>query len=218
MTEEAKQRIDDLQKEKRGALLRNALLIFTSISTVLMALVLYFVVSQIKSDTTVYVQEAQNTVKTACDAAEDQAALPVDVKRDCEAAQNNELPQQLQSVVEGPPGAAGATGREGPEGPQGPKGDKGDKGDPGEVGPAGAAGSAGLPGEAGAQGAQGDPGVAGTQGESGPAGPQGQQGPQGLPGPTCPEGYALSSFHYFGPDGVDNTGDEQDWMICIKTG
>lgn len=227
MTEEARQRIDELRREKKGALLRNTLLIFTSVSTVVMTLVLWFVVAQLKSDATVYVQEAQKTVKTACNAAEDQGALPAAVKEDCVAAQRNELPQQLQSVVQGPQGVTGSTGNRGEQGQKGDKGDKGDPGEQGPVGPAGPVGQDGVPGllgptgDTGAQGSQGDPGTSGPQGEPGVAGPAGPQGPQGIPGqpgPTCPDGYAPGTYHYLGSDGIDNTGDEQEWIICVKTG
>jgi hypothetical protein len=224
MTEEARKRIDELHREKKGALLRNALLVLSSVATVVMALALWFVVAQLKSDATVYVQEAQKTVKTACDAAEDQTALPASVKEDCVAAQRNELPQQLQSVVEGPQGATGSTGDRGEQGLKGDKGDPGEQGPTGPTGPVGPIGQDGVPGllgptgDAGSQGVQGDPGVSGPQGEPGIAGPQGPQGPQGPPGPTCPDSYAPGTYHYLGSDGLDNTGDEQDWLICVKTG
>lgn len=223
MTEEARERIVQLQKDKKGQILRNTLLIFTSISTVLMAVVLWFVTSRLQDETTVYVREAQNTVKSACAAAEGQA-LSADVKADCAAAQRNELPQQLQSAIQGPQGATGVSGERGPKGDRGDKGDKGDKGDVGPTGLTGPEGASGLLGPTGStgpqgiQGPQGDAGPAGPQGEPGIAGPTGLQGPQGPAGPNCPEGYGPQQFHYLGPDGIDNTGDEQEWLICIKTG
>jgi hypothetical protein len=218
MTEEARQRIEELHKERKGEIVRNTLLVFTSVTTVLMAVVLWFVTARLQDETTVYVQEAQNTVKSACAAVEGQA-LPADVREDCEAAQQNKLPEVIQSVVKGPAGRTGDTGEPGPKGDKGEKGDKGDKGDSGEsglTGPEGAPGLLGPTGDVGPQGPQGDSGPAGPQGEPGESGPMGPQGPQGPAGPNCPESYVLSPFHFLGQDGVDNTGDEQEWLICIK--
>lgn len=212
MTEEAGQRIAELRKEKRGALARNILLVFTSTATVLLALVLFAVLRQQDRDINVYVEEAQKTVKVACEAAEGEP-LPADVQANCEAAKRNELPKVIQSVVEGPQGDPGETGPRGPAGPTGPTGPSGPAGPTGPTGPTGLPGSNGTDGAAGADGAQGEVGPAGPQG---PAGLQGPQGPQGQAGPSCPSGYTLQEFHWYGRDMVDGTGDEQDWLICVK--
>jgi hypothetical protein len=212
MTEEARQRIQELQKEKRGVLIRNYLLIFTSVATALMALVIVFTLNRNDAAINVYVQEAQRTIKTACQAAEGEA-LPADVQANCNAAKRNEVPPVLQSVVAGPPGDTGATG---PRGPQGPTGPTGPQGPTGPTGLPGANGTEGPTGAAGEPGDQGPEGVQGQAGPQGPQGPQGPEGPQGPSGPSCPTGYHLSPFHYYGPDGVDNTGDEQEWIICVK--
>jgi hypothetical protein len=220
MTEEARQRIEELRKQQRGVVLRNVLLIFTSIATVLMAIVLFATIKQNQEAVNVYVQEAQKTVKTACEAAEGEA-LPADVRANCKAAKEDKLPQALQSVVAGPQGEQGASGETGPAGPAGPIGPTGPTGPPGPQGPEGApgllgpAGPPGDPGQTGPQGPQGEPGPAGV-GEPGPQGPQGEVGPMGPAGPSCPTGYHQEAFHYTGPDMVDNTGDEQDWLICVK--
>jgi hypothetical protein len=206
MTEEARQRIEDLGKERRRALRLQSLLIFTSISTVLLAVVLWAVLSRNDEAINVYVQESQKTVKAACEAAEGQQ-LPTDVQASCNAAKRDELPKVISSIVAGPTGATGATGSSGERGP------KGDKGDTGPTGPAGPTGPTGA---AGANGADGAPGADGSQGAQGEVGPQGPQGAQGAPGPSCAEGYTLKTFHYYGQDGIDNTGDEQDWLICVK--
>lgn len=212
MTEEARQRIEELHKDKRGVLLRNYLLIFTSTATLLMALVLWSVLSEQGKAITVYVEEAQETVKVACKAAEGEP-LPADVQQSCDAAERNEFPSVLQSVVEGPQGDPGATGPRGPSGPTGPTGSTGPPGPTGPIGPEGSSGADGTDGAAGADGAQGEIGPTGPQG---PEGPQGPQGPQGPSGTSCPGGYSLREFHWYGRDGVDGTGDEQDWLICVK--
>lgn len=205
MTEEARQRIQELQKEKKGQLFRNTLLIFTSVSTVLMALVLLFVTSRLQAETTVFVEEAQKTVKGACAAAEGQV-LPTDVRQGCEAAQQNKLPEVLQSVVDEPD-------------PDDPEVQDSETQDP-EIQDSEVQDSEvddpPVPGPTGAQGIAGTNGENGKNGEDGAIGPTGPTGPQGPPGPNCPENYVLTNFHYFGPDGVDNTGDEQEWLICIK--
>lgn len=42
------------------------------------------------------------------------------------------------------------------------------------------------------------------------------QEPENQEAPVCPEGYSQQPFRYFGPDGIDNTGDEQDWILCVR--
>jgi hypothetical protein len=212
MTEEARQRIEQLGKDRHRTLLFQSLLVFTSMTTLLLAVVLWYTLSRNDEAVSVYVQEAQRTVKTACEAAEGQQ-LPTDVQASCNAAKRDELPKVISSIVAGPAGATGATGS---SGERGPKGDKGDKGDTGPTGPTGPIGPTGAAGANGADGAPGADGSQGAQGEVGPQGPQGPQGAQGAPGPSCAEGYTLKTFHYYGQDGIDNTGDEQDWLICVK--
>lgn len=221
MNDEARQTIEGLRKVRRGALIRNSLLIFTSVSTLLMALVLYSVLGKQDDAINVYVQEAQSTIKATCKAAEGEA-LPVNVKENCEAAKRDELPPVLQSVVAGPRGDTGATGATGasgssgvtgPTGQAGPTGPTGPPGPTGEVGPIGPTGAQGPPGNNGENGTQGEAGTAGSPGTNGSPGEKGEKGD---PGPTCPEGYTLSNFHYYGPDQLDNTGDEQEWLICVK--
>lgn len=218
MTEEAKERIKELRRERLGGLTRNLLTVLSCIATAVMALVLWGVVKEQDAATTVVVQEAQKTLKVTCEGV-NIAALSASDQQNCAAAQRNELPEQLKSVVEGPPGARG------PEGPKGDKGDPGPKGDKGDTGLPGTIGAAGSPGLIGPEGPAGEPGQAGATGQAGPAGPQGEQGergpqgvegPQGPPGPTCPDGYSQQAFHFLGPDAIDNTGDEEDWVICKK--
>lgn len=219
MTEESKRRIEELHKERRGQLIRSSLTIVSCMTTVIMAVVLWAVVSQIKTDTTVVVEEAQQTLRETCDAA-NQAELSTNVKENCAAAHRNELPETLQSVIQGPPGETGLRGPTGPQGEPGPQGLQGLKGDtglqglPGSVGQPGIAGVMGPQGEQGEQGVTGEPGPAGPQGEPGPVGPQGEQGPAGPPGPLCPDGYTGRIFVYTGQE--SGTEDDQNWFICIE--
>src|ERR1044072_2945732 len=112
MNEEADRRIEELRKEKRGALTRHTILILSGCLNAILALVLFFALNQDRAATSVYIQEAQQTVRVACDAA-DQAKLKEGTQERCRAAQRNELPQQLQSVVAGPPGGTGGGGARG---------------------------------------------------------------------------------------------------------
>jgi hypothetical protein len=208
MTEEAEERIAELRRAKRGELLRGLLMVASCLATIIMAAVLWLVVSQIKENTKVYVQEAQDTIKSACRAADDKS-LPADLRSDCAAAEENRLPEVLQSVVDEPD--PNDPERQDPEiqdsetqDPEIQDPEQDDSPVPGPTGPAGPTGAKGIQGEPGENGKNGEPGVAG------PA------GPQGPPGPSCPPGYTLQPFHYFGPDGADNTGDEQEWQICIR--
>lgn len=217
MSEEVNQRITQLRKGRRGELVRGFLLIGSCLSTVIMALVLWVVLGNLRSETTVLIEEAQDTVNSACDAA-DKNKLSDSVKADCEAAERNELPQVLQSVVEGPPGEQGVRG------PEGDKGEKGDKGDPGltVTGPEGAPGLLGPTGDTGPAGAQGDAGPEGPKGEPGVAGPEGPRGPQGEPGSaSCPDEYSFVQFEYWGTNMVDDPGDpggdDEYWAICKRS-
>jgi hypothetical protein len=214
MNEEAEKRIDDIRRERRGNLARNAFAISSGLTTILMAIVLWFVVDGILSQATAYVQTAQQTVKGACKAAEGQP-LPQDVSRDCQAAERNELPQVLQSVVDNPD----------PDDPENQDSENQDSEnqesevqdsetqDP-EIQDTEAQDpeldDQPVPGPTGAEGPMGPTGPEGPTGATGPPGPAGPAGPQ------CSPGYAPGPFHYFGPDGVDNTGDEEDWLICKK--
>lgn len=210
MTDEARQRIDELQKERRGALWRNSLLIFTSTATVLLALVLFTVLRQQDQEINVYVEEAQKTVKVACEAAEGQP-LPADVRASCEAAKRNELPSAIQSVVDNPdpddPEQQESEDQE-PENQEpeiqdpenqeteipdtetdDPENDNPELDDPE------------LQEEELQEGEIQDPEI---------------QEPEEQGAPVCRAGWTEMEFHWYGRDGVDNTGDEQDWLICVK--
>lgn len=216
MTEEAHERIEELRRERRHRVFRDVLLIFTSTSAALLAVVLWFVIRNIGSDTAVYIQEAQGTLKATCEST-DLATLSTKDRGNCEAAKRNELPQQLQSVVAGPPGKAGPEGSEGPEGDPGKQGEPGKQGDPGLTGPEGAPGLLGPAGPIGPEGQIGPEGPEGPRGEPGTPGAPGATGPAG---PSCPDGYALKSFQYFGPNMVDDPGepggDDQNWLVCAE--
>lgn len=217
---EAGQRLEQIEKQKRGVLARNILIIGSCVSNMLMALVLIAVLNQRDAETGAYVQAAQETVKDACEAVENEANLPAHAQQNCQAAKENKLPEQLLKVVEGPRGPEGEEGSAGPTGPTGPQGPIGPTGPTGPTGPQGEEGAEGVPGMLGQAGPAGPQGEVGPAGPAGPEGPQGPAGPQGPPGPigACPDGYARAPFHYFGPDGIDNTGDEEDWLVCKKVG
>jgi hypothetical protein len=205
MNEEARQRLNELRKERRGDLARNAFAISSGITTVIMALVLYFVVDGLEKDTAAYVQTAQQTVKGACQAAEGNP-LPATVQRDCQAAGRNELPQVLQSVVDNPD----------PDDPENQDSEIQES----EV----------------QDSETQDPEVQDTEGQDPEAeeseiqDPELQeeevqepeiqepeiQDPEEQGAPVCPAGYERGPYHWFGPDGVDNTGDEEDWLVCKK--
>lgn len=210
MNEEVQQEIDKLRKRKRGEVTRISISTGGCVLAVLLAMVMFTQWQSDKKAVTVYVQEAQQTLKITCDAA--QGTLPTAVAQQCEAAKRNQLPQQLQSVVDNPdPNDPEIQNSE----TQDPEIQNSEIQDP-EIqnspipGPTGAEGIAGQPG------VDGQPGKDGTNGKDGVDGPPGATGPTGPAGPNCPDGYTLKDFHYWGPDGIDNTGDEQEWKICIK--
>jgi hypothetical protein len=210
MTEEARQRIDELHRQQRGILLRNYLLIFTSTATILMALVLWAVSARNNQALTVYVQEAQSTVNAACQAAEGRT-LPASVQQSCEAAQRNELPQVLESAVNDPdPDDPEYQDQERQEAElqdsetqdpevqdqetQEPESPDNEIDDPDPD----------------------DPEIQEDEVQEGEIQEPEIQDPEQQGAPVCPSGYSQKTFHYFGPDGVDNTGDEQDWLLCVK--
>jgi hypothetical protein len=164
--------------------------------------------------TTVIIERTQDTLKATC-AEADIPSLSPTAQQDCEAAAANRLPEVVR-------GATGATGDTGDTGPEGPKGDKGDQGEPGEPGAKGDKGDKGDQGDTGQAGADGDTvvgetgakGDQGDKGDPGEKGDKGDKGDQGEPGPACPVGYTAQPFHYFGADGIDNTGDEEEWFLC----
>lgn len=215
MTEDARQRIEELQKKRRGEFVRNALLIFTSVSTAVMALVLFFVLSQFKAATTVYVEEAQSAVKGACTAAEGRP-LPEEVRKNCDAAERNELPQELQSAVDNPD----------PDDPenqdpelqdseiQNSEIQESESQDPEIQDP-----------ENQDQESQeseindpdpDDPETQDEEVQEGEIQESEVQDPEEQNAPACPSGYSQKTFRYYGPDGINNTGDEQDWLLCVK--
>lgn len=206
MTEEARQRLQELRKERRGDLARNALTIASCTSTVVMAIVLWFVTSNLERNTDTYVQAAQNTVKDLCVVAEKNEPLPADSKKDCDAAKRNELPQALQSVVDNPD-------------PNDPERQDSEYQDPENQDP-----------EVQDSETQ-DPEIQDPENQD-PESDEMEnqedevqdeeiqeseiQEPEEQNAPVCPPGYSQQPFHYFGPDGVDNTGDEEDWLLCKK--
>lgn len=205
MTEEARQRIDELRKERRGILVRNYLLIGTSTATLLMALVLFTTLARQDEALVVYVQEAQKTVKVACEAAEGEP-LPADVQRSCNAAKRNEFPKVLDSVVDNPD----------PNDPEIQDSEKqeSETQDPEVQDPESPDGEVDDP----------DPDDPETQDEetqeeevqeSEIQEPEIQE-PEEQNSPVCPTGYSQKTFHYFGPDGQDGTGDEQEWLLCVR--
>lgn len=210
MTEEARQRIEELQKNKRGIIFRNTLLFFTSMTTLLMAMVLYFVLGDIERETNVYVQEAQETVKGACRAAQGEV-LPANIEEGCEAARRGELPQQLQSIVDNPdPNDPEFQDEERQEGEsQEPEVQDPETQDPESQDPE-------APDTEENDPEVDDPEIQEEENQEGEIQEPEIQEPEEQGAPVCATGYTQKTFHYFGPDGVDNTGDEQDWLLCVK--
>jgi hypothetical protein len=215
MNKEAQQRIDELRKEKRGEIARNVMLIFTSTATLLMALVLWIVLSQWERETTVYVQEAQDTVKSACRAAEGEA-LSAEVQKNCQAAERNELPQQIQSAIDNPD----------PNDPefQDPERQESEQQDQETQDQETQDPESQEPELPDTEMNDPDPDNPETQDEEiqdeeiqeGEIQDPEIQDPEEQGYPVCSAGYSQREFHWYGRDGVDNTGDEQDWLICIK--
>ena len=205
MTEEARQRIDELQKQKRGVRLRNYLLIFTSTATMLMALVLWSVLARTDQAVNVYVQEAQKTVKVACKAAEGEP-LPAEVQESCDAAKRNELPSVLQSVVDNPD----------PNDPefQDPENQDSETQEP-EVQDQESQDPE-LPDGEVDDPENDDPEIQEEEVQEGEIQEPEIQEPEEQGAPVCPEGWTRMEFHWYGRDGQDNTGDEQDWLLCVR--
>lgn len=218
MTEEAEELRKRLKKKNTTQLVFNSAMVTAFVAFLIVVAFWGSDLSRAVSVNQEAINGVQNSLKVACDAAEaTPGELPASVRQDCTLAREN----RISDVVQGVPGA---TGPRGPEGPKGEKGEQGEKGDQGEPGLPGTIGEAGLPGMIGPSGPPGEAGPAGPQGDQGPQGPkgdpgaQGETGPSGPPGPNCPDGYIQSPFHYFGPDGLDGTGDEEDWLLCKKVG
>jgi hypothetical protein len=87
---------------------------------------------------------------------------------------------EVQTGLQGEPGA---TGPEGPPGPQGPQG---------------------APGPQGPAGATGPEGPAGATGPQGLAGPEGPEGPEGPVGPAGPPGGVMAFGHFYALMPPDN--------------
>jgi hypothetical protein len=205
MNEEARQRIDELQKERRGGIFRNALLIVTSASTVVMAFVLWVFLNEKDRDVNVYVQEAQRTVRVACQAAEGEP-LPAEVQQACNAAERNELPSVLQSVVDNPD----------PDDPEIQESERQDPEaqDPEIQDPEGQESE--VPDSETNDPDPDDPETQEDEIQEGEIQEPEIQDPEEQGAPICSPGYSRQEFHWYGRDGVDNTGDEQDWEICVK--
>jgi hypothetical protein len=214
MSEETGQAIERLHKRKRGEVWRNSLLVFTSTATVLMALVLWAFLARDQRAINVYVQEAQETMRVACEAAKDKQ-LPDEVQRNCEAAKRNELPQVLQSVVDNPdpddpesqdPERQERESQE-PEAQdselqetelQEPEVQEGEIDDPDPD----------------------DPEDQESEVQEGEIQEPEIQEPEEQNSPVCSAGYSQKVFQYYGKNGVDEPGDpggdDQYWLICVK--
>jgi len=179
-----------------------------------MALVLWAFLARDQRAINVYVQEAQQTMKAACEAAGN-TRLPNDVRQNCEAAKRNELPEVLQSVVDNPD----------PNDPELQDPEKQDREtqesesqDPevqetelqeGEI-----------------QESEiddpdpDDPEEQESEVQEGEIQEPEVQEPEQQNSPACPTGYSQKVFQYYGPNGVDEPGDpggdDQYWLICVR--
>lgn len=213
MTEEATQRINEIKAKRRGDLARNIVLIASCLSSAFMAGIVGLVVTQERQVAGEYVVAAQKTVKTVCKAA-DEKALSANAKRDCQAAEENRLPQELLRVVDNPdPNDPEFQDSESQE----PEQQESESQDPEVQDPEVPDAETNDPDPVDDTDLN-DPEVDDPEVQDAEVQDPEVQEPEEQNAPVCPDGYARAPFHYFGPDGIDNTGDEEDWIVCKKVG
>ena len=208
MSDDIAEEVTKIRRARRGQSFLNTTMM-VAIGALSVAVVMLFVQNEDTKDNAVSViNQAEQSLKSTCPLV-DTAQLPKTAQDDCAAAERNELTERVAEVIDEPdPNDPEFQDREiqdpeiqDPES-QDPEAPDTEENDPDAVD---------------------DPDPDDPEiNDPDPDDPEIQdeeiQDPEEQNAPVCPDGYAQSPFHYFGPDGADNTGDEEDWILCKKVG
>lgn len=217
MTGETEVQLGKIRRDRMRQTFFNSSLLVGVVALAVAVTILYVKGREDGNTTYVVVEEAQQALRVACKVADDKQ-LPPEVRQKCREADRGELTDRVAQVIDNPD-----PNDPDPNDPeiQDPEIQNSETQDPETQNPEAQdpeVDDTPVPGPTGPAGPEGQAGTDGTDGANGADGATGPMGPQGPAGPTCPDGYVLAPFHYFGPDSVDNTGDEEDWLVCKKVG
>lgn len=190
---------------------RNSFLQIISLIGVL-ALTAAIVVSVIQRDRlSVVIEEAQESLKITCQEVE-LAALPREERENCEAAEQNRLPEKLGAEVDDPENQDAEN--QDPEN-QDPEIQDSETQEPETQDPDAPDSDVNDP----------DPTDDQDPNDPDPDDPEIQdeeiqdpeiQDPEEQNSPVCPPGFSQEQFVWSGEDGLPNTGDERTWLLCME--
>lgn len=213
MMSEEVQELLKLQKQRKGQRFLNGLMMAGMAAGIAITIILWTDSLGYTAANRQLLLEVQESLKTTCDAAPLET-LPESVQADCVRAANNELPAMVQGIDDPDPNDPETQDPEQQDREQqDPEIQDGDPNDPDPVDDPDANDDADSDDPEIQDEEIQDEEIQEEEVQEGEI-----QDPEEQNSPVCPDGYTAQTFHYFGPDAIDGTGDEEDWLICKKVG
>lgn len=213
MTGETEIQLGRIRRERMRQTFFNSSLMVGVIALAIAVVFLYVRGESAGSTTYVVVEEAQQALRVTCKVAEDRR-LPANIRKKCDEANRGELTDRVAQVIDDPD--PNDPEQNDPEF-QDPEIQNSEKQDP-EIQDSETQDPEAPDSEVDDPDPVDDPDI----NDPDPDDPEIQdpeiQEPEQQNAPVCSEGYVRAPFHWYGPDGVNGTADDEDWEVCKKVG